>query len=303
MGQEEPTQSVAGTIDDEVLRARIRKIAEQPHSSRWRRFSTNPLTPIILGFVLTGVVGVILTDHYNRKLKELELAKTEQLKDLELTRTEQLKQLELTKNQQLKMLELSRTEQQKDIDRAREDERRKSDTALEEGRRESDRRYNSLQKSLEDERTSQQQELSREHAFFDELSKMRVQRIGEVWEHVYLYEAAIQESDAAFKAAGRSSLGSKAGDEKWKQAGLARQRSTESKGRLKDALDKDRFWIGEDLYAQIQEYVHISEVLAAQIQGGATITEQERQNQGSLREKADNLRATFHRIRNELLRE
>lgn len=131
---------ISSTVDDEVLRSRIRTlIDEKPASSFFQRISTNPLTAIVIGFLLTGVIGGFLTNYYSTKQKELEVQRTEQERESDRLRDEQ----------------------QRELDRKREDDRRKSDEIRGDLQRESDRLYQIRQKDNEYERTVQQRESDR----------------------------------------------------------------------------------------------------------------------------------------------
>jgi hypothetical protein len=70
---EERTLNIAGvadsnvsqTIDDEVLRQRIRDLISEPEpESLMTRFSTNPLVIMLVAFFLFGVIGLRLIDLY-----------------------------------------------------------------------------------------------------------------------------------------------------------------------------------------------------------------------------------------------
>jgi hypothetical protein len=54
-------------ISDEVLRARIRRIADAPPSKPlWERVTTNPLLIVVLSFALTWGVGTLLTNSWEQ---------------------------------------------------------------------------------------------------------------------------------------------------------------------------------------------------------------------------------------------
>lgn len=59
-------------ITEEVLRSRIRKLIDPPTKrSRLETISTNPSVAVVLGFVLTGIIGGFLTYYYGRQQQEL----------------------------------------------------------------------------------------------------------------------------------------------------------------------------------------------------------------------------------------
>lgn len=53
-------------IDEEILRARVRNALERQSASRFERLSRHPLAPIIIGFLLTWLLGTLLTDHWKQ---------------------------------------------------------------------------------------------------------------------------------------------------------------------------------------------------------------------------------------------
>lgn len=64
---------VAQTISDEVLRDRIRKLISEPKPESWlKRISKNPLSLLIVGFILTTLGGAILTNYYNSRQAEVQ---------------------------------------------------------------------------------------------------------------------------------------------------------------------------------------------------------------------------------------
>lgn len=65
-------QSTSLVIADEILRERIRAIVnEKPQASRLEKITQNPLVSVVVAFLLTGVVGVLLTDYYSGRQQEL----------------------------------------------------------------------------------------------------------------------------------------------------------------------------------------------------------------------------------------
>lgn len=229
------------TIADEVLRSRIRKIIDEPRrESIVKRLSTNPILNLVLGFVLTGVVGVILTNHYNAKQKELESQLSEAQRDREREKDERQKDLEREKDERRKDLDFQRNQQE----RQRELE------------------HDDRQKQLEFQRSLYQKELDRVHSFSDELSKSRIQKFGEVWEKAYLYEGSSEQMQAIaldrawLRAASESS-------EPWTKFALEHitklveaRRVVDGRSKdLEDALVRNRFWIDEASYLGIRDYI------------------------------------------------
>lgn len=54
-------------ITDELLRRRIRKLIDEPTPSRWEKLSANPLLLLVVGFILTTLVGNLLTSWYSSR--------------------------------------------------------------------------------------------------------------------------------------------------------------------------------------------------------------------------------------------
>jgi len=229
---------ITALVDDEIVRLRIRKLLEaSPSVSIWIRVSTNPLVAVVIGFLLTGLLGGLLTYYYNRKQKE-----------------------------------------------------------------------------LDSQRSLFQLELQREKSFADELNKIRVLRIGEVWEKIFLLEAA---SNRAYDACGRIWEEGWGVDEKkpltpyqqqLEQYGVqyrkamveACEKERKSIGvvsdEMRDLADKNRFWIGEEGYKQMQAYVDaINSYAKAANNNEISLKE--------VRERKDRIRASLLDVRNRLIKE
>jgi hypothetical protein len=66
------SQKISSLITEEVLRSRIRGlIGPTTKRSRLEAISTNPSVAIVLGFVLTGIIGGFLAYYYGRQQQEL----------------------------------------------------------------------------------------------------------------------------------------------------------------------------------------------------------------------------------------
>jgi hypothetical protein len=141
-------------------RSRFRKIQERPApSSHWDKFSRNPLTALLIGFVLTGLVGTWLTNRYTAKQKELEFSRQEEQRNREHERDKHERDLEA-----------QRAENQRKLDQEHDDR----------------------EKHLQFERAARQHVLDAERSFSDELNKTRVEKIAEVWEIISIYEATVE---------------------------------------------------------------------------------------------------------------
>jgi hypothetical protein len=67
-----PPSEDSSVITDEVLRHRIRSLMnEKSKPSKLQTISTNPLVSVVVGFVLTALVGGALTYYYGRQQQEL----------------------------------------------------------------------------------------------------------------------------------------------------------------------------------------------------------------------------------------
>jgi cell division protein FtsB len=67
-----PGPPISPAIDDEIIRCRIRALMdEKSKRSRVEAISKNPLVAVLLGFVLTGIVGGYLASRYAREQQDL----------------------------------------------------------------------------------------------------------------------------------------------------------------------------------------------------------------------------------------
>jgi hypothetical protein len=67
-----PGPVISSTIDNEIIRSQIRAVLdEKPKRSRIEAISTNPLVAVLLGSVLTVIVGGFLTSRYAREQQDL----------------------------------------------------------------------------------------------------------------------------------------------------------------------------------------------------------------------------------------
>jgi hypothetical protein len=95
--KEAPNACASGTMSDEVLRYQISRLIDEfikvldepkPHPESWlKRTLKHPLTSIIVGFILTGILGAILTNHFSNKQKDLEHERTINQKEIERARS------------------------------------------------------------------------------------------------------------------------------------------------------------------------------------------------------------------------
>jgi hypothetical protein len=285
MNANEPQEKerIRATIDDETLRAKIRRIIDEPKpESKLKQFTTSPLTALFLGFLLTGIVGVALTNYYNTKQKELEFHLSDLQRDREREKDERERELTDARNEQEKLREEEHDDRQK-----------QSAVEHDDRQREIEREKDARQKALEFQRSLYAAELQRERSFADELNKNRVAKISAVWEKIYGYEeeyknaeddlqkqldAKVQwiNSGPAFRRAEYMLMvrpirmyGYDKTTERMLESQIltlipgfpspdVREIFAASDASLKDLMslaDKNMFWLGRDNYSYIKEYV------------------------------------------------
>lgn len=104
--------------------------------------------------------------------------------------------------------------------------------------------YSLKQMELENRRNEQQQELARRRSFSDEVNKIRIQKIGEVWEQFDQTEAEI---DSILNRANTSTH--------------SNEEAVDSVNKIVEknlaVLNKNRFWLGEQPYNRVRDYMDI----------------------------------------------
>jgi len=175
-------EDTARTISDAILISRIIQLTPAPMPSPgWKRFLKSPLFSLafslVLGFLLTGLVGTYLTYYYNHKQSELEHQRNLDLKD-----------------------------------------------------REHDR------------------------SFADELNKIRVAKISEVYEKFYVYEAAVQEVMQGVRVNSDSPRQGEVLLAPGKNLKEALEQSKFPQKELLEVLNKNRGWIEDNNYYNIKQY-------------------------------------------------
>lgn len=127
--------------------------------------------------------------------------------------------------------------------------------------------YTNRQKELEFKRLAEQQEQSRKESFSDELSKMSIQKFGDVWARIDENELAIDDliGDSQSKS---SVVNSRSKNEKVDDI-----RKLIHDDRI--ILTKNKFWVGEELYNKTNEYLEIHVTYGARRVIGGGITEDE----------------------------
>ncbi|MFY9622677.1 MAG: hypothetical protein WAQ99_22875 [Pyrinomonadaceae bacterium] len=131
--------------------------------------------------------------------------------------------------------------------------------------------YTNRQKELEFKRLAEQQEQSRKESFSDELSKMSIQKFGDVWARIDENELAIDD------LIGDSQPKSSVVDSRSKNKKVDDIRKRIHEDRI--ILTKNKFWIGEELYNKTNEYleIHATYGIRRVIGGGITAGELKKQ--------------------------
>jgi len=66
-------ETIERLIEDEAIRAKVRKLIDPPKPEPlWKKVTTNPTVTLFLGFLLTTLVGAFLTSYYSFKQKQME---------------------------------------------------------------------------------------------------------------------------------------------------------------------------------------------------------------------------------------
>lgn len=242
----------SSVVDDEVLRYKIRTlIEEKPPQPLWHTLSTNASFVVILGFILTGLAGGFLTHYYNLKQEELQARSTKELRESDRLREDQQRESDRKREDEKRVSDRLREEQERESDRVYQERQREIERQRALQQRESERLRDERQKTLEYQRNLQLQELVRERSFSDELNKMRIQRIGEVWETIDKTEADLDDIlDRANRESSLELFNPKTNEYVDRIISLVRDEKT--------TIAKNRFWLGDRIYNQIRVYLDIN---------------------------------------------
>jgi hypothetical protein len=154
--------------------------------------------------------------------------------------------------------------------------------------------YNGKQSELEYQRSFHLKELESERSFANELNKTKLSKIAEVWEKVYLYEAAVEEAmqgvDIKSESAGEANVQIPSG----RDPRTAKEQSKGLKKELLDLLSKNRLWLDDDNYYKIKEYAEVIYDYYFAKQTGLDLEK--------WTEKRDQARASVSLIRDKLLK-
>jgi len=150
------------------------------------------------------------------------------------------------------------------------------------------------------------EKIKSERSFSVQLNRMRVEKISEVWEKVYFYESA---TEAAIKG-----LRSKPPNEPLEFSDKEVERVLEEDRKflkklfkqsdslhseLIDLANKNRFWLGEESFSEIQNYIESTVNYLYAIED-KPVNEEKAQK---LSEKREKFRASIRQIRDKLLEE
>lgn len=144
-----------------------------------------------------------------------------------------------------------------------------------------------------------------ERNFSFQLNQKRVEKISEVWEKVYLYEAATEIDIQQSKTKRLYIEPREFTDEEFKRATnettqnirQAYKQSDSLRHELINLTNKNRFWLGEESYSEIQNYVeNTMEYLYA-------IENRDEKKVHQFSEKREKSRASIKQIRDKLLEE
>lgn len=145
-----------------------------------------------------------------------------------------------------------------------------------------------------------------ERNFSFQLNQKRVEKISEVWEKVYLFEAA---TESAIKELMKqppneplefSDEEAKRVVKEFLEARMKIFRQSDSlKSELAGLANKNRFWLGEESHSEIQSYIESTEEYLYALED-KPVNEEKVQKLSAKREKS---RANFRHIRDKLLEE
>ena len=145
-----------------------------------------------------------------------------------------------------------------------------------------------------------------EQTFVEELNKLRVQKIAEVWEKVYVFEATAEPMFKAREMTSDQIEEFMQGPLSEKKMKVYRQKDADAvapfehaKQEALDLANRNRLWIGEDQYAAIRAYIDASEEYSFALH---SITA-DKEAVEALRKKREEKRATIVQIRSALLKE
>ena len=263
--------------------ARLRQARRRKHTdSLLERISGNQLINVIVGFLLTGLVGAWLTNYYTTQQRVLDEKRLD-----DRIRGDRLYQA----NQ--KLIDIDR--EKRDIERRRAEDR--------------------FQSYADAKRATDQRKWEIRRAYMDDLNKTRVLKIAAVWEKVFHYDATaaklMKNYDGARLAQQLAALILKSQRTDINQDNFLDDPDIGPQVRalndpyirlelqareVVDLVDTNRFWLGGRRYMQVLQYVAASRILAAAIRSRSAGME-------DLRRRQDSLRVQFAALRDDIWNE
>ncbi len=241
-------------VVDEIPVDGIPKPTEETEAqSGWQRFSANPLTLLIAGFILTGFIGNHLTESYNSAQKALEAKRFEDQRDLEYLRAWDMKDLEFRRAKQQKDLEFLRAGEQRRAEQVRSLTLELSKTRVEKVAEVMEKAY--AYEDLID-------VIDGRYKNFEDLQRDMRKRGQEIYNRIIegnYKNFAEMERDYA-----KTGKPLRFGDSKPVLPKLLQlldnldkvlKQEQDSYSGLVSLLHRDRFWLGEEVYAEVESYI------------------------------------------------
>jgi hypothetical protein len=153
--------------------------------------------------------------------------------------------------------------------------------------------YNGKQAELEYKRSLYLKDLESGRSFADELNRIKLAKVAEVWERVYVYEAAVEDLMRGVEVSGGPA--SEGGLVLRDGGGLKAdyERSKALRKEVVDVLNRDRLWLGDDSYYKLRQYADVMFDYYFAAQTGQGLREWEA--------KRDAARASINQIRDRML--
>lgn len=290
MAGQEMASARARTIR-EAIRNRANRGRKEQQVTLLERLSSNQLVNVLIGFVLTGIVGLGLTNHYADKQRVLDQRRLDDR--IHADRIYQEGQ---------KKMDVEREIREKARARLEDQEQRKEDAL----------------------RSRVQREWELRRAYVDELNKTRVLKIAEVWEKVFLYDAAISKATSEQAIQTQAVALQKIGqllvdypqimnEEQAKNDPVLGPQirrilepytaAEDSANQVAEIADRYRFWLGDKRYSQISQYLSMSRGLAGAIHGPKSALYAVSPDIEAIRRRRDSLRQQFASLRDEIWKE
>ena len=159
-------------------------------------------------------------------------------------------------------------------------------------------KYNAKQAELETQRNIHLKELESQRSFSDELNKIRLGKIAEVWESLYQYEAAVEDIMKQIKVESSSPGEGNIVISNRKGFRKIYEQSKNLKKEVLRVLNKNRLWLEveaeDDSYSKLKEYTGII--------FDYYFAEQTRQDFEMWKKKRDEARVSINEIREKMLK-